>query len=98
MGHAAGDALLVQFADRLRATQRGTDFAARLGGDEFALIAPNVRNANDWAIADRIIRAIDVPFKINDTLLKSSVTIGIALAPHDGADFDTLEECRHRAL
>jgi predicted signal transduction protein with EAL and GGDEF domain len=42
MGHAAGDALLVQFADRLRATQRGTDFAARLGGDEFALIAPNV--------------------------------------------------------
>lgn len=91
MGHAAGDALLVQFADRLRATQHGTDFAARLGGDEFALIAPNVGNANEaLAIADRIIRAIDVPFKINDTLLKSSVTIGIALAPYDGADFDTL--------
>jgi diguanylate cyclase (GGDEF)-like protein len=99
MGHAAGDALLVQFADRLRATQRGTDFAARLGGDEFALIAPNVRNANEaWAIADRIIRAIDVPFKINDTLLKSSVTIGIALAPHDGADFDTLLKNADTAL
>ena len=99
MGHAAGDALLVQFADRLRATQHGTDFAARLGGDEFALIAPNVGNANEaLAIADRIIRAIDVPFKINDTLLKSSVTIGIALAPYDGADFDTLLKNADTAL
>ena len=99
MGHAAGDSLLVQFADRLRATQRGADSSARLGGDEFVLVAPNVSNANEaWAIADRIIRAVDVPFKINDTLLKSSVTIGIALAPHDGADFDTLMKNADTAL
>ncbi len=99
MGHAAGDALLVQVADRLSSSQRGTDPVVRLGGDEFALIAANVSQPYDaLAIAHRIIAAIDVPFKINDTLVTSSVTIGIALAPHDGTDFDSLLKNADTAL
>jgi diguanylate cyclase (GGDEF)-like protein len=91
MGHAAGDALLVQVADRLRSSQRATDSVVRLGGDEFALIAVKVsRSEEALAIAHRIVKAIDVPFKINDTTITCSVTIGIALAPKDGTDFDVL--------
>jgi diguanylate cyclase (GGDEF)-like protein len=99
MGHAAGDALLIQIADRLRSSQRGTDFFARLGGDEFALIAANVSQAdNALAIAHRIVRAIDVPCAINDTQVKSSVSIGIAMAPHDGTNFDLLLKNADTAL
>ncbi len=99
MGHAAGDALLIQIADRLRSDQHGADFIARLGGDEFALIAANVGQADDaLAIARRIVRAIDIPYAINDTLVKCSVTIGIAMAPHDGTSFDLLLKNADTAL
>jgi len=91
MGHAAGDELLVQVAERLKSNQRGTDCVARLGGDEFALIAANVSHSDEaLAIAQRIIRAIDVPFEINNTQVKTSVTIGIAIAPTDGSEFAVL--------
>ena len=99
MGHAAGDFLLIQVADRLRSSQCGADFVARLGGDEFALIAANISQADDaLAIAHRIVRAIDVPCAINDTLVKSSVSIGIAMAPHDGTNFDLLLKNADTAL
>jgi diguanylate cyclase (GGDEF)-like protein len=99
MGHAAGDALLVQVADRLRSTQRATDSVVRLGGDEFALIAANVSQPDHaLAIAHQIIEAIDVPFKVHDTTVTCSVTIGIALAPKDGTDFDVLLKNADTAL
>ena len=99
MGHAAGDALLIQVADRLRSIQRDADFIARLGGDEFALIAANIGKADDAvAIAQKIVRAIEAPYAIHDTQVKSSVTIGIAMAPHDGADFDLLVKNADTAL
>jgi diguanylate cyclase (GGDEF)-like protein len=99
MGHAAGDALLIQIADRLKSDHHGADFIARLGGDEFALIAANVSQADDaLAIAHRIVGAIDVPYAINDTPIRSSATIGIAMAPHDGNSFDLLLKNADTAL
>ncbi len=99
MGHAAGDVLLQQIADRLRSDQRDNDCIARLAGDEFALVAANVGRPEDaLAVGQQIVRAIDVPFEIDGTQVASSVTIGIALAPHDGTDFVTLVKNADTAL
>lgn len=99
MGHAAGDALLIQVAGRLRETKRPGDSVVRLGGDEFALVVANVeRPEESLAIAHQIIKAVDAPFKINGMLVTISVTIGIVLAPKDGADFHSLVKNADTAL
>jgi diguanylate cyclase (GGDEF)-like protein len=85
LGHAAGDALLVAVADRLRTCTRDGDTLARFSGDEFALIAAAVATPDDaLGLAERIVKAFDAPFDVDDT--KVTVSIGIALAPMNGAD------------
>lgn len=99
MGHAAGDTLLVQVADRLERTKRPKDTVVRLGGDEFVLVATNVDGPEEaLTIADQIIKAVDAPFMINDLPVISSVAIGVALAPKDGADFHSLLKSADTAL
>jgi diguanylate cyclase (GGDEF)-like protein len=89
-GHAIGDLLLMQTADRIRANVRLQDTCARVGGDEFVLIA-NVREPADASIiADKLVAAIDDPFNIAGHDLRVSVSIGIALYPGDGADVEAL--------
>ena len=50
-GHAAGDAVLVAVADRLRASVRDADFVCRIGGDEFVILLPNITRPNAVAKA-----------------------------------------------
>lgn len=89
-GHAIGDLLLMQTADRIRASVRLQDTCARVGGDEFVLIA-NVREPADASIiADKLVAVIDDPFNIAGHDLRVSVSIGIALYPGDGADVEAL--------
>ncbi len=98
-GHAAGDDLLIHAASRLRACAREEDAVARLSGDEFAVIAPGVDNAREArAIADRIIHALDPPFPISYSQVAVSASIGIALAPRDGTDPETLLKHADTAL
>jgi len=99
LGHAAGDALLRQVADRLRLAQGPADSVARLGGDEFAVIAANVgRPQQALALAERIVQAFDAPFDLDGDEVSSAVSLGIALAPANGADLTSLQKNADIAL
>ena len=91
LGHASGDQLLQQVAQRLASCLKQSDTIARWGGDEFTLILPQVQSAHDATkISERIIKALQTPFDCNGQELHVTTSIGIALAPYDGEDADTL--------
>jgi diguanylate cyclase (GGDEF)-like protein len=83
LGHAAGDALLVAVAQRIRAHVRDSDFVARLGGDEFAVVLAPVRAAEDAArIAAHIAASIQMPIEHPEHgRIESSASIGVVLWP-----------------
>lgn len=81
LGHAAGDQLLVQFAERLTGCLRGEDTAARLGGDEFAVcIEVAASQPEGAASAQRILEAMARPFTVSGTDVTAHVSIGITIA------------------
>ncbi len=88
LGHPIGDALLKAVAQRLRETMRATDTVGRLGGDEFAILQPVDKNQRQEAVtlADRLIRTIGAPYEIEGNQIVIGISIGIAIAPDDGAD------------
>ena len=80
LGHAAGDALLVGVADRLRGCLREVDTAARIGGDEFAILLDGISAPEDATrTADRIQQALATPFDIEGHSVMATASIGIAL-------------------
>lgn len=87
-GHPAGDAVLRDFARRLRENVRGIDLVARLGGEEFFVAMPDVDLPAARQIAERIRTSIETPpFALPDgTALAVTVSIGVALCqPGDDA-------------
>ena len=91
LGHSVGDELLKAVALRLRGCLRETDVAARLGGDEFAIIQTAVKRPSDTTqLVERIYQAIREPYDCAGHLVTTDASIGIALAPDDGADLDQL--------
>jgi len=90
LGHPAGDELLRAVAARLGANV-GDAMVARLGGDEFTIILSH-RDAHEaaGAIAGRLIAALAEPFEVNGHELTAGASVGIAMAPGDAADADTL--------
>jgi diguanylate cyclase (GGDEF)-like protein len=79
LGHAAGDALLVQVADRMQISVRPDDTVARLGGDEFAVLMTDVANeAEATNVAKRILDSLNTPFEIQGHEVWAHATIGIA--------------------
>lgn len=98
-GHAVGDDLLKEVAERLRQSVRGGDIVARLGGDEFAVIqAGPVTNAGITALAERLCKALARPFHIAGNELLTGASIGIATAPTEGATSKALTHCADIAL
>ncbi len=90
-GHAAGDRLLVEVAQRLRQCIRGGDTVARIGGDEFVLLFADITDVHECGhAASRILAALSTPFLIADHSIKISASIGVTLYPTDGSDADTL--------
>jgi diguanylate cyclase (GGDEF)-like protein len=90
-GHAAGDRLLVALADRLRAVLRPSDTIARFAGDEFVIVCEDVDGDTAMSdIAGRVIAAIERPFRLDGQGVALTVSIGLALARHSGADPDAL--------
>ncbi len=91
MGHAMGDELLRQVAQRLRAQVRESDTLARLGGDEFVIILTDLDDDFDPAIMiSRVLQTFTAPFLLGDTPISITTSIGVAIAPTDGEDLDQL--------
>ncbi|MBV9101453.1 MAG: EAL domain-containing protein [Candidatus Dormibacteraeota bacterium] len=94
LGHAAGDALLVGVADRLRRSLRRPDTAARLGGDEFAVVLEDVHNVQEAEmVAKRIFDNLRTPFEANGQAVKVRVSIGVAFS--DAAEDNASALMRH---
>jgi diguanylate cyclase (GGDEF)-like protein len=81
-GHATGDKVLKEVAQRLLRCARDADTVARLGGDEFVLLLEDLANAADAvALAQRVIDTFSAPFQIDGNALQLGTSIGIALCP-----------------
>lgn len=99
LGHDAGDALLVQIAQRLNAVMRPGDVIARLGGDEFAVLLPWTNSVSAAAdVAARVERALETPFEAGEMLLQAEASVGVALYPLHAKDTDTLLRCADVAM
>jgi diguanylate cyclase (GGDEF)-like protein len=91
LGHAAGDALLVEVAARIRACLRRPDTAARLGGDEFALLIEGVDSAIEAEhVARRVLDVLREPFTVSGTSVIVRASLGIAVADNSDANAASL--------
>lgn len=91
LGHKAGDELLIQLAGRLTQAVRADDSVARLGGDEFVLLLGNLNSIGEAEDAiNRVLKVINVPFRLGDHIVRVTASIGVTLFPNDGGDADTL--------
>lgn len=87
MGHAAGDQLLVDAANRIGLCLRAGDTASRLGGDEFAVILDNLADIADAdQLARRLLEALSLPFEVAGQLRTVTASIGIATPSTQPAD------------
>jgi diguanylate cyclase (GGDEF)-like protein len=99
LGHPAGDKLLQAVATRMRSCVRDIDIVARLGGDEFAIVQSTFESPADTvALAKRLIASISAPYVIDGHRVSVGTSIGIALAPEDGADPELLMKNADAAL
>lgn len=91
LGHAAGDNVLMQTADRLRQSVRSGDTIARIGGDEFIVIQTDTIQPNGAAeAAQRIIEALSRPLVYAGTTLQLGTSVGISIYPDDSDSANSL--------
>lgn len=81
LGHHAGDQMLVEVARRLRACVRPNDTVARLGGDEFVVLLTGSADAE--TVAERIVESLNVPVWIEGSMLRPSLSLGLASMNED---------------
>jgi Amt family ammonium transporter len=91
-GHAAGDDVLREVADRLRAETRSSDMVARLGGDEFAILVSPITFATQAAdLAHRLIARLSLSMTVaGGVSIRPGASIGVAICPRDGIEDVTL--------
>jgi diguanylate cyclase (GGDEF)-like protein len=91
LGHPIGDLLLQAAAQRMQSCLREGDIVARLGGDEFAILqVPARQPAEITALATRLIEIVGAPYDLDRRQVIVGVSVGIAIAPGDGSEPDTL--------
>ena len=91
LGHQAGDEILKEASIRLTSIADSQHIVCRYGGDEFVMILQNIYSQEDAsAVALMILHTISQPFLIKNMELNCTCSIGIAMAPRDGNDLDTL--------
>ena len=102
LGHHTGDETLKIVAQKLTQTTRNMDIVARLGGDEFGVIIENIKSLEDvQLLANKIIKVISSPMKIDANLITMSCSIGIGIYPENAQDDKNLlkyaDEAMYRA-
>ncbi len=99
LGHAAGDELLKQVADRLRRSIEVECEIGRLGGDEFQVMIPDKDDRGELGeIAKKIITMLKQPYSLDDGRCVIGCSVGIAIAPHDGVTMDEVVRSADLAL
>lgn len=85
LGHAAGDQLLIDVAQRLRKAVRSEDLVARLGGDEFVVLLERLRDRSEAAgVARKMLAEVCAPLQISGQTISPQASVGIAIYPGDG--------------
>lgn len=98
-GHAVGDLLLREIANRLNQVIEKRGFVARIGGDEFTLLMTNVKHISEaTAMANKIIELIEKPVIIYQKEIFVSVSIGIVHYPDNGQAVETLMKRADKAM
>ena len=90
LGHQYGDVLLKQVGERLRAASRESDTIARMGGDEFSFLLPATDAAGSKVFAQKILQALEASFDLKGKHVEIGASIGVAVFPEDGLDFESL--------
>jgi cyclic di-GMP phosphodiesterase Gmr len=97
--HAVGDALIVQFAQRISKRLRDSDMLGRISGDEFLLFINPVKSDDQLHILmDHILRDLKQPFHIDAFEIFTSASIGIAIYPEHGASYEALRRSADSAM
>lgn len=98
MGHDMGDLVLKTTAERLKQSLRNSDNVMRFGGDEFAIVIEDCGEETACAIAEKISSAVAEPIATANGNLTISCSIGIALAPRNGREVETLIKKSDKAM
>jgi diguanylate cyclase (GGDEF)-like protein/PAS domain S-box-containing protein len=98
LGHRVGDLLLIQFAKRLRSALREQDTVSRTGGDEFVIVLPQTDIPGAAHLATKLMDLLATPFTVEAHELVVTPSLGIAMFPSDGDDFDALCQCADAAM
>ena len=98
LGHDIGDQLLIETANRLKSAIRNEDAILRLESDEFILLFHNTNAKSALSIARKLIETVSKPSALEQHELIITPTIGIALYPNDGEDFETLLKSADTAM
>ncbi|MFT5418732.1 MAG: diguanylate cyclase (GGDEF)-like protein/PAS domain S-box-containing protein, partial [Gammaproteobacteria bacterium] len=97
-GHCAGDGVIIEVADRLRASIRNIDILGRLDGDEFIVLAEDIDSMQAERIAEKILAEIAQPMTLCQQDYRVSVSIGVAMFPSHGSDGQDLARNAGMAL
>lgn len=98
-GHEGGDHLLKVLANRLSSALRASDTVARYGGDEFVVVVSDVLGESEArAVAEKLLTVVSEPVVFGDRVIAVTCSLGVALCPRDGIDFESLSHQADHAM
>jgi diguanylate cyclase (GGDEF)-like protein/PAS domain S-box-containing protein len=90
LGHAVGDQMLIDVAERLKDALRPNDTVSRFGGDEFTILCENIDEEAANLVAERIARSLSEPFQISGRELYADASIGVSICRDAHAEAETM--------